>query len=83
VLASRYRNDLLGDIRVEKSAAQTIFYFGVWKAPVASRGNSDGTVEFVVITPSPPFPVVAGKSAGRRTLTIRGAQNEYVSAETH
>jgi CubicO group peptidase (beta-lactamase class C family) len=82
MLASRYHNDLLGELRVEKSGAQTIFDFGVWKAPVASRDNPDGALDFVVMTPSQPFPFVVGKSGDRRTLTIRDAQNEYVFAET-
>ncbi len=82
LLASRYHNDLLGELTVQKSGAQTVFDFGAWKAPVASRDNPDGTIDFVVITPSPPFPFVAGKSAGRRTLTIRDAQNEYVFTQS-
>jgi CubicO group peptidase (beta-lactamase class C family) len=81
LLASRYRNALLGDIVVTRSGAQTLFDFGAWKAPVASRSNADGTIDFVVITPSPPFPFVAGKSSERSTLTIRDAQNEYVFIE--
>jgi CubicO group peptidase (beta-lactamase class C family) len=81
LLASRYRNDLLGEIRVTRSGEETMFDFGVWKAPVASRGHADGSVEFVVAIPSPPFPFVTGKSGDRRTLTIRDAQNEYVFVE--
>ncbi|WP_172448523.1 serine hydrolase domain-containing protein [Caulobacter mirabilis] len=80
-LAPRYRNAFLGDLRVETTGPQTVFDFGAWKAPVAAREQADGTVEYVVMTASSPFPFVAGVSEGRRTLTIRDAQNTYVFAE--
>jgi len=82
VLAPQYRNEWLGEIAVKKSGAQAIFDFGAWRAPVASREHPDGTVEFIVLTPSPPFPFVAGVSGAQRTLTIRDAQNEYVFVES-
>ena len=80
-LAPLYRNEFLGELRVERSGGLTMFNFGAWRAPVASRVSADGTVEFVVITPSPPFPFVAGLDGQRRTLRIRDAQNEYIFAE--
>lgn len=81
LLAHRYVSDFLGEIRVERSGEQILFDFGAWKAPVASRTGPDGTISFVVVTPSTPFPFVAGKSGDKRTLTIRDAQNEYVFVE--
>lgn len=81
LLAARYRNDLLGEIRVQVSGGQTRFDFGAWQSPVASRSGQDGMVEFVVATPSPPAPFVAGRIGERRTLTTRDAQNEYVFTE--
>lgn len=80
-LAPLYRNEHLGEIRVENSGAETIFDFGSWKAPVASRVTSNGVTEFVVVTPSPPFPFVGGVVDNRRSLTIRDAQNEYIFVE--
>lgn len=77
-LAPRYRNEFLGEIRVEKVGRQAMFDFGAWKAPVASRASPDGTIDFVVVTPSAPPSFIAGIAGNRRSLTIRDAQNEYV-----
>ena len=63
-------NDLLAYVRME--------LFGAWRAPVASRENADGAIDFVVVTPSAPFPFAARAAGARRTLAIRDAQNEYV-----
>jgi CubicO group peptidase (beta-lactamase class C family) len=82
MLAPHYVNEFLGEIRVAKAGAQTVFDFGAWQAPVASRASPGGAVDFVLVTASTPFPFVAGKSGERRTLTIRDAQNEYVFTET-
>ena len=81
-LAPRYRNRFLGELRVAKSGAQTVFDFGAWRAPVASRESAGGAVDFVVVTPSAPPAFAVGRSGPRRTLTIRDAQNDYVFAET-
>jgi CubicO group peptidase (beta-lactamase class C family) len=81
-LAGRYRNEILGELRVTKSAARTEFRFENWSAPVASRTSANGGVRFVVIAPGPPFAFVAGASAGRRTLTLRESQTEYVFVES-
>lgn len=81
-LAPRYRNDVLGELRVQQVRGQVGFRFDAWEAPVASRIGADGTVEFVVAIPSAPPPFVAGRSPGGRTLTLRDAQNEYIFTET-
>ncbi len=81
LLAPHYENDLLGKLRVENSGERISFAFGAWKAPMASRINANGSVEFVAAVPSPPPPFVAGKSRNRKTLTIRDAQNEYIFTE--
>lgn len=80
-LAPLYHNEYLGQLRVERLGEDTIFNFGGWKTLVTSRVRSDRTVEYVLVTPSPPFPFVAGLSAEHRTLTIRDAQNEYIFVE--
>ncbi|MBT2748708.1 MULTISPECIES: serine hydrolase domain-containing protein [unclassified Lysobacter] len=81
LLASRYRNELLGELRVERSQDKLHFRFDAWDMPVASRRGPDGAVEFVGAIPSPPPPLVAGSSPSGRTLSLRDAQNEYVFTE--
>lgn len=79
-LAPCYRSEWLGEIVVRRRGADVYFDFGSWEAPVASR-RSAGTVEFIVLTASPPPPFVAGSSGGRRTLTIRDAVHVYPYVE--
>lgn len=74
-LASEYANAALGGIRVSREGAETVFDFGEWKSPVATRKNPDGTVSFLTTAPGIlGFEFVLG--AGR-TLTVRDAQHEY------
>jgi CubicO group peptidase (beta-lactamase class C family) len=78
-LAAKYANPSLGPIAVTRRGQETWFDFGEWKTPVASRKNDDGTIAFV--TAGPGFagvPLVVGERAGKRTLTFRDAQHEYV-----
>jgi hypothetical protein len=82
-LAPRYRNASLGGVAVTRSGAATAFDFGEWKCPVASRKNDDGTV--AIVTAAPGFnglPFIVGDKDGKRTLTVRDAQHEYVFVET-
>jgi len=79
-LAPRYKNAALGELAVKKAGATTLFDMGEWKIEVATRKNADGTVSFVTIGA-----VLLGQSfvagattAGKRTLTLRDAQHEYV-----
>lgn len=81
MLAPRYTNEHLGELRVRRSDSQVIFDLQPWSAPVGYRTNPDGAVAFVAMVPSSPFPFIAGKSGERRTLTIRDAQNAYVFTE--
>ncbi|MDI1444337.1 serine hydrolase [Polyangium sp. 6x1] len=81
-LASRYRSDVLGEIRVTKTGEGATFDFGTWKAPIASRKNPDGTITFVATAASWSPEFVASAQAGRRTLKIRDAQHEYVFTES-
>jgi len=81
-LAPRYVNAALGHIDVLREGGQVVFDFGSWKSPVASRVNDDKTISFVTIAPGlTGFDFVAGSRGGRRTLTIRDAQHEYVYAQ--
>jgi CubicO group peptidase (beta-lactamase class C family) len=79
-LATKYANASLGEIAVTHSGAETVFDFGEWKTPVASRKNPDGTISFVTIAPGGEgFEFVVG-SGPKKTLVIRDAQHEYVFA---
>ncbi len=81
-LAARYKHDALGEIKVTKKGAATIFDFGEWQGEVASRKNPDGTTSFVTTPPGVAggFEFVVG-SAAKRTLTTRDGQHEYVFQE--
>ena len=80
-LASRYHSDVLGDIAVSREGEQTIFDFGEWRSPMASRRNPDGSVSFVTTAPGiSGFELVVGEGSPR-TLIARDAQHEYVFTE--
>jgi CubicO group peptidase (beta-lactamase class C family) len=79
-LAPRYRNASLGELTVRKAGGTTLFDMGEWKTEVATRKNADSTVSFVTVGPEligQNF-VVGATPAGKRTLTLRDAQHEYV-----
>ena len=81
-LAARYVNTDLGQIDVTRQGDSVIFNFGSWRGAVASRINDDKTVSFITIDPGTiGFEFVVGNDKGRRTLTIRDAQHEYVYTE--
>jgi CubicO group peptidase (beta-lactamase class C family) len=88
-LAGAYANDALGSVTVKKpggkgSKVKTLtFDMGEWSVEVGTRKNEDGTVSMQVVTPGIPVPFVVGKNAdGKRTLTVRDSQHEYVFVET-
>jgi CubicO group peptidase (beta-lactamase class C family) len=77
-LAGRYRNAALGDILLRTEGAKTIFDFGEWKSPVASKKNPDGTISFVTTAPGASgFEFVVAAGNGRK-LVIRDRQHEYI-----
>jgi CubicO group peptidase (beta-lactamase class C family) len=81
-LASRYRNDALGNIAVSKDGDSVIFDFGEWQSPVGSRTNPDGTTSFMTIAPGiTGLEFVVGSGGETRTLIMRDAQHEYVFDE--
>lgn len=81
-LAKKYVSKELGEIDVRNEKEQTVFDFGEWKSAVASRKNDDGSISFVTIDPTNNgFEFVVGEKAGKRTLTIRDGQHEYVFTE--
>lgn len=81
-LANRYANADLGQIQVIRSGENVAFDFGSWKSSVASRVNDDKTVSFVTIDPGVVgIAFTVGNRQGRRTLTIRDPQHEYIYTE--
>lgn len=80
-LAAHYTSAVLGDIVVEKQGATTVFDFGEYESEVASRKNPDGTVSFFTIVPGMSGLEFVVGAAGKRTLTIRDPQHEYVFTE--
>lgn len=81
-LAAKYANDALGEIAVTRAGDTLVFDFGEFKSPMASRKNPDGTTSFLTIVPGfDGIDFVAGEAAGKRTLTFRDAQHEYVFGE--
>ncbi|HTR02452.1 MAG TPA: serine hydrolase domain-containing protein [Thermoanaerobaculia bacterium] len=77
-LAPHYVNPALGDITVTRPNGTTVFDFGEWKTPMASKKNPDGTISYVTIAPGGQgFEFVVGSGAAK-TLITRDAQHEYV-----
>ncbi len=80
-LAARYANDALGEIAVTRGA-RTVFDFGEFKSEVATHKAPDGTISFATTDPGMAgFAFVPGTANGKRTLTLRSAQQEYVFVE--
>ncbi|HEX8512535.1 MAG TPA: serine hydrolase domain-containing protein [Allosphingosinicella sp.] len=82
-LAPAYANADLGNIKVTRAAGGRVrFDFTDWASHMATRKNDDGTVSLVTIDPSiGGFPFVVGAKDGKRTLTVRDSQHEYVFTE--
>jgi CubicO group peptidase (beta-lactamase class C family) len=81
-LAKRYVSPALGEIAMTTGPKGTVFDFGEWKSPVATRKNDDGTMSMTTIGPGVDgFEFVVGQKDGKRTLTIRDMQHEYVFTE--
>ena len=71
-------------LNVLRSSGPTKFVFSKWRSTVASRKNDDGTISFVTIDPTNEvleFEFVMGQHAGKRILTLRDAQHEYLFTE--
>jgi len=81
-LAAHYRSPELGELTVKKDGAATLFDFGEFTSPMASRKNDDGTISFVTILPTLlGEELVVGERGGKRVLLVRDAQHEYVFTE--
>jgi hypothetical protein len=82
-LAARYTSAPLGEIAVRRDRTATGFDFGEYASEVASRTNPDGTLSFITIVPGMMrLEFIAGEKDGKRTLTTRDDQHEYVFVES-
>lgn len=82
-LAKHYSSKELGELEVRSSNNATVFDLGEWKSTVASRKNDDGTTSFITIDPGADgFEFVVGERAGKKVLTIRDGQHEYIFTES-
>ena len=81
-LAPRYAHPAVGEIAVTRSGPALSFDFGEWSSAMGSRRNPDGTASLVTTVPGlAGLEFVAGRQDGKRTLTLRDAQHEYVLVE--
>ena len=82
MLARRYFNSALGAVVVSHNHGRTVFDMGRVRSEVASRVNPDGTISFITTSPDM-FGVeyVVGTSNGKRSLTLRDMQHEYILLE--
>jgi CubicO group peptidase (beta-lactamase class C family) len=77
LLAPRYRNRALGELRISRNGDATVFDLGEWRSEVASRREADGTLAFVTLSPGVGgFGFVRSENDPGR-LVLRDAQHEY------
>jgi hypothetical protein len=78
-LAATYSNAELGDINVSRKNAGVTIDFRSMGSVMGTRTNDDGTMSFVALDPTLLFfPLVVGTKDGKRTLTVRDSQHEFV-----
>lgn len=81
-LAGRYTNADLGTITVRRAGSGVRFDFRSFGVAMGTRKNDDGTLSFVATDPTLLFfPLVVGTKDGKRTLTARDSQHEFVFTE--
>jgi hypothetical protein len=81
-LATRYTNADLGEITVRHDGTKVVFDFGLWRSPMASRKNDDGTISFITIEPvASGLEFVVAQRGTTRALVTRDGQHEYVYTE--
>lgn len=82
LLAGAYASPDLGPLQVLHEGPNLRFRFSAWSSLMATRHNPDGTVSFLTIDPtSLHFEFVVGEKDGRKLLTIRDRQHDYVFTE--
>ncbi|HET9626988.1 MAG TPA: serine hydrolase domain-containing protein [Kofleriaceae bacterium] len=81
-LADHYASRELGALDVRRAGSATVFDFGEWATPVGSKRGSDGAWIFELVGPGlDGDDLIAGSAGGKRTLTLRDEQHEYVFVE--
>ncbi|NJC08863.1 serine hydrolase domain-containing protein [Polymorphobacter fuscus] len=81
-LAVRYSNPELGPLTVTRRGDKVDFAFTAWHSEMLTHVNTDRTISFLTVTPGlTGLDFVVGGSGGKRTLTMRDAQHEYVFTE--
>ena len=81
-LAPAYRNADLGPVTVTRKGGGVTFDFRSIASPMGTRRNDGGTTSFVALDPTLLFfPLVVGTQDGKRTLTARDGQHEFVFVE--
>lgn len=82
-LAATYRNPTdNGTITVTTRNGVRWIKAGFIEGPAATRKNADGTLSVLSVGPGAiGFEATIGNAAGKRTLTIRDSQHEYVYTE--
>ncbi|MFN0247299.1 MAG: serine hydrolase domain-containing protein [Kofleriaceae bacterium] len=81
-LAKSYMHTALGEIAVSTKGTAVTFDFGEYASEVATKKNPDGTVSFITIVPGMNgLEFVVGEADGKKTLTTRDGQHEYMFTE--
>ncbi len=81
-LASRYTNTELGPLTVVRNGNRLSFRFAAWESEMGTHRNTDGSLSFVTAAPGlTGVDLVVGSTAGKRSLTVRDSQHEYVFTE--
>ena len=81
-LAPVYSNADLGHIVVRRTTSGVTFGFRTMETPMGTKRNDDGTTSFIALDPTLLFlPLVVGSQDGKRTLTLRDSQHEFVFVE--
>ncbi len=82
-LASNYRDEEMGNtLTIRNRDGAKWVEAGAIEGPLATRKNADGTISLVSIGPGGiGLDAVIGARTGRRTLTVRDSQHEYVYTE--
>ena len=81
-LAAAYVNPELGRLTVKRTGKDVRFDLRSIGSPMGTKRNDDGTTSFVMLDPTLLFlPLIAGTKDGKRTLTLRDSQHEFVFVE--
>ena len=81
-LASRYVNESLGELNVYQKQNDTYLDPGVWRTPVGTKNNADGTTSIVAVAPfllGAEF--LVEQVDNKKALTIKYGQSSYTFVE--